>query len=62
MDYGVRLSAAGGCRDLWKPERGSRVFAMFNMNNKKKNQRISIIIVVLLVLAMVVPLVTSMFY
>ena len=43
-------------------ERGSQEFAMFNMNNKKKNQRISVIIVILLVLAMVVPLVTSMFY
>lgn len=36
-------------------------FAMLNLNNKKKNQRISAVIVILLVLAMIVPLVTSMF-
>ncbi len=44
------------------PERSSQEYIMFNMNNKKKNQRISVIIVILLVLAMVVPLVASMFY
>lgn len=62
MGHSVRESVAGGCCMLWMPERGSREFAMFNMNNKKKNQHISVIIVILLVLAMIVPLVTSMFY
>ena len=49
---GRRMPYAGG------PERSSQEYIMFNMNNK----RISVIIVILLVLAMVVPLVASMFY
>ena len=47
---GRRMPYAGG------PERSSQEYI------KKKNQRISVIIVILLVLAMVVPLVASMFY
>ena len=62
MDYRVRQTATGGCRVLWKPERGSQEFAMLNMNNKKRNRRISAIIVILLVLAMVIPMVASVFY
>lgn len=62
MDYRVRQAATGGCRILWMAERGSQEFAMLNMNNKKRNQRISAIIVILLVLAMVIPMVTSVFY
>ena len=38
---------------------GKEVSVMFHMNNRKKNQRISAVIVILLVLAMLVPLVTS---
>ena len=38
---------------------GKEVSVMFHMNNGKKNQRISAVIVILLVLAMIVPLVTS---
>ena len=38
---------------------GKEVSVMFHMNNRKKNQRISAVIVILLVLAMIVPLVTS---
>lgn len=62
MDYRVRQTVTGGCRILWIPERGSQEFAMLNMNNKKRNQRISAVIVILLVLAMVIPTVASMFY
>lgn len=35
---------------------------MFNMNNKKVKQRISVAIIVLLVIAMIVPTITSIFY
>ena len=35
---------------------------MFNMNNKKVKQRISVVIIVLLVIAMIVPTITSIFY
>lgn len=38
---------------------GKEVSVMFHMNKRKKNQRISAVIVILLVLAMIVPLVTS---
>lgn len=62
MDYRVRQTVTSGCRILWMPERGSQEFVMLNMNNKKRNQRISAVIVILLVLAMVIPTVASMFY
>ena len=38
---------------------GKEVSVMFHMIKRKKNQRISAVIVILLVLAMIVPLVTS---
>lgn len=61
-DCGIGFSFTGRDGMLCMPERGSQEFAMLNMNNKKRNQRISAIIVILLVLAMVIPMVTSVFY